>query len=155
MRQLGVEQETVVEQVVGQETVELPPVIVQEVAVQEPVRRYPLRNNRGPPKPYWDQSAHIVIEEPSCYREAVESDEADEWKRSMEEEMESIQKNNTWTLVPLPKGRKAVTCKWVLRVKYDQDGNVDRYKSRLVARGFTQKEGIDYEETFAPVAKFM
>ena len=121
--------------------------------VQEPERRYPLRDRRAP-RPFWDLTAWVAIAEPQSFREAIEGDQGLEWKRSMEEEMESLRKNNTWTLVSLPKGRKAVTCKWVLRIKYDQNGEIDRYKSRLVARGFTQKEGIDYEETFAPVAKF-
>jgi hypothetical protein len=61
--------------------------------------------------------------------------------------------NDTWNLVPLPKGRKLVKCKWVYRTKYASDGPVVRHKACLVAKGFSQVEGIDYHETFSPVAK--
>ena len=61
--------------------------------------------------------------------------------------------NDTWDLVPLPKGIKLVRCKWVYRTKYASDGSVEILKARLVSQGFSQVEGIDYNETFAPVAK--
>ena len=61
--------------------------------------------------------------------------------------------NDTWDLVPLPKGQKLVRCKWVYRTKYGPDGKVDKHKSRLVAKGFSQVEGIDYTETLPPIAK--
>jgi hypothetical protein len=71
----------------------------------------------------------------------------------MNEEMEALHKNKTWDLVKLPNGKKVVGCKWVFTIKYKDDGSVERYKARLVAKGFTQTYGIDYKETFAPVAK--
>nr|KYP40770.1 Retrovirus-related Pol polyprotein from transposon TNT 1-94 [Cajanus cajan] len=71
----------------------------------------------------------------------------------MELEMEALEKNNTWKLVTLPPGKKPVGCKWVYTVKYRADGTIERYKVRLVAKGFTQTYGVDYLETFAPVAK--
>ena len=61
--------------------------------------------------------------------------------------------NGTWELVERPKDRKLVSCKWVFKVKHNADGTVDRYKARLVARGFTQTEGVDYHDTYAPVVK--
>ena len=64
---------------------------------------------------------------------------------------ESILKNNTWELVELPKGKQTIGCKWLYKPKINADGTID--KSRLVEKGYSQKEGIDYEETFAPVAK--
>jgi hypothetical protein len=75
------------------------------------------------------------------------------WKSAMIEEMEALQKNSTWDLVELPEGKKTVGCKWVFTVKHKADGSVERYKARLVAKGYTQTYGIDYHETFAPVAK--
>jgi hypothetical protein len=75
------------------------------------------------------------------------------WSKAMEEEMEALQKNDTWELVPPPYGKKTVGCRWIFTVKHNADGSVSRYKARLVARGFTQTYGIDYDETFAPVAK--
>jgi len=68
----------------------------------------------------------------------------------MDEELSSLQLNQTWTLTPLPTGQKPIRCKWVYKIKYNSDGSVDRYKVRLVAKGYTQIEGVDYSETFSP-----
>lgn len=76
-----------------------------------------------------------------------------EWRVAMEEEYESILKNKTWDLVELPKGKQPISCKWLYKPKFKTDGSIDKNKARLVARGYSQKEGIDYEETFAPIAK--
>ena len=71
----------------------------------------------------------------------------------MNEEYHSLLANDIWDLVPLPKGRKLVRCRWVYTTKFGLDGKVDRHKACLVAKGFSQVEGIEYTETFSPVSK--
>ena len=71
----------------------------------------------------------------------------------MNEELDAFYKNNTWDMVDLPSGQSVVGCRWVYKIKTKADGSVERYKARLVAKGFTQEYSIDYEETFAPVAR--
>jgi hypothetical protein len=76
-----------------------------------------------------------------------------DWDTEINEEYHSLMANDTWDLVPLPKGRKLVRCKWVYKTKYASNESVERHEAQLVAKGFSQVEGIDYNETFAPVAK--
>jgi hypothetical protein len=75
------------------------------------------------------------------------------WESTMQEEYNSLLKNQTWDLVPLPSGRKLVICRWVYRTNSVMDGHISIYKSMLFAKVFQQVHGIDYDETFAPVAK--
>ncbi|CAI7819903.1 unnamed protein product [Closterium sp. NIES-54] len=91
--------------------------------------------------------------EPATLKEALERSDAEEWRKVMESELKSIEENGTWELVELPKGRKAITSKWLFKIKSDADGKMERYKSRLVAKGYQQKEKVDYKELFAPVVK--
>jgi hypothetical protein len=71
----------------------------------------------------------------------------------MEEELQAIEENRTWTLTELPAGRHAIGLKWVFKVKKDKHGAVVRHKARLVVKGYAQRHGIDYDEVFAPVAR--
>ncbi|RVX16840.1 Retrovirus-related Pol polyprotein from transposon RE1 [Vitis vinifera] len=76
-----------------------------------------------------------------------------EWKDAMREEMSALEKNKTWEIVERPKGKNIVDCKWIFTLKYKANGSLERHKTRLVAKGYTQTYGVDYQETFAPVAK--
>ena len=72
----------------------------------------------------------------------------------MIEEYQSIIKNDVWDVVPRPEGKLVVTSKWIYKINHAVDGSIEKYKERFVARGFSQKEGIDYEENFAHVSKY-
>lgn len=71
----------------------------------------------------------------------------------MRHEIDALQADHTWSLVPPPAHKRPIGCKWVYKIKYNSDGSIERYKARLVAKGYSQVEGLDYRETFAPVAK--
>ena len=73
----------------------------------------------------------------------------------MNEEMKSLQKNETWELIECPPRKKPVGCRWIYTVKYKADGSIERFKAILLAKGYTQTYGIDYTETFTPVAKII
>lgn len=85
-------------------------------------------------------AAMITISEPSSFEEARKSAEKDKWDTAMREEIKSLSANGTWTLVPWT-GQRLVDCRWTYKIKFDAGGKVDRYKARLVARGFTQRHG--------------
>ncbi|KAK8597195.1 hypothetical protein V6N12_065671 [Hibiscus sabdariffa] len=93
-------------------------------------------------------------DEPKTYQEAVSSLDSEKWLEAMRSEMDSMSDNQVWTLVEPPEGIKPIGCKWVFKKKTDMDGNVQTYKGRLVAKGYRQIHGIDYDETFSPVAMF-
>ncbi|XP_040938088.1 uncharacterized mitochondrial protein AtMg00820-like [Gossypium hirsutum] len=96
------------------------------------------------------ERAHVSQEEPGCFEDA----EAHEgWRQVMFDEIAMIEQNQTWELVPRPDKRKVIGVKWVYRAKQNADGSLNKLKSRLVVKGFSQKYGLDYMETFAPVAR--
>jgi transposase InsO family protein len=128
----------------------------QQQDEQEPAepQRYPARERRRPDD-WWRASALMAASsEPATLKEALDSDQAEEWRRAMDEEMASLSSNNTWTLEPIPTGARPIPVKWVFKLKKDVFGNIDRYKARLVAKGFRQQEGVDFDEVFAPVGKY-
>ena len=91
--------------------------------------------------------------EPSCYEEAMSDEHKNHWLEAMEDEMNSLHENNTFELVKLPKGKKALKNKWVYRLKSEENSSQPRYKARLVVKAFSQKQGIDFDEIFSPVVK--
>jgi hypothetical protein len=95
-----------------------------------------------------------VFDTPSNYKQATTGTEREKWKSSIQEELQSIYENNVWELVPKPPDAKPIGCRYIFTKKLDEHGNVARYKSRLVAKGYAQRYGVDFEETYAPVAKF-
>ncbi|GBN68868.1 Retrovirus-related Pol polyprotein from transposon TNT 1-94 [Araneus ventricosus] len=92
--------------------------------------------------------------EPDTYKEAIASKESSEWLAAMKEEMDSLEANNTWKLVNLPQDRKAIGSRWVYKIKKNADGTVQRFKTRLVAKCYSQKVGVDFNETFSPVVRW-
>jgi len=88
--------------------------------------------------------------EPRTYEEAAEHPG---WTEAMQKEILALQTNNTWDVVDLPKGKKAISCKWVDKTKLKSDGTLERLNARLVIRGFIQQYGIDYQDVFSPVVK--
>ena len=96
---------------------------------------------------------NIGVDEPTTYREAQNSNDWDQWKKAMDDEMNSLQEKKVIEIVDRPENRKVISCKWVYRIKRDSKGNINRYKARLVARGFTQVYGLDYMDTYAPVTR--
>lgn len=113
------------------------------------------RCNKGQkPDRFGDYAYSSKVEfEPKTFKQAMNCAEAIKWKKAMEEEIRSINQNKTWDLVKLPSNKKAIGCKWVYKIKRDENGQVCSYKARLVAQGFSQKYGEDYDEVFAPVAR--
>ena len=90
--------------------------------------------------------------EPKSYGQAILDPR---WRDTMAAKIATLEANHTWTLTLLPSHKKPIGCKWVYKIKHKSDVSVERYKARLVARGFTQKEGLDYIETFTPVSKMV
>jgi len=115
----------------------------------ETAPRYVLRDRQSLRPPDRLGFAGTVLSEPTSYRDAIQHQE---WQHAMAEEIAALERTGTWDLVPIPAHVHPITCKWVYKVKTRSDGSLECYKARLVARGFQQEHGRDYDETFAPVA---
>ena len=96
----------------------------------------------------------MISDEPKTYEEAVTGNEREQWIKAMDDEMQALHENNTWVLTELPPHKSTIGGKWVYKKKLNKDGHVERYKARYVAKGYSQVEGVDYNETFAPVVKY-
>ncbi|CAJ2644822.1 unnamed protein product [Trifolium pratense] len=134
----------------------------QDVVTENPahVTQEPRRSNRIRQEP--ERYRYLISEqgdvllmdqdEPVTYQEAITGPESEKWLEAMKSEMDSMYTNQVWNLVEAPDGVKPIGCKWVFKKKTDIDGKVQTYKARLVAKGFKQIHGVDYDETFSPVA---
>ncbi|KAJ9561120.1 hypothetical protein OSB04_006280 [Centaurea solstitialis] len=100
-----------------------------------------------------DFLTYMVESEPKTYREAVTSSEGPQWKEAIKSEIDSILQNHTWELVDLPPGCKPLGYRWIFKKKMKTDGTIDKYKARLVIKGYRQKEGLDYFDTYSPVTR--
>lgn len=112
----------------------------------------PFRKSKRPNKLTYNAFMSRIL-----YFEPINVDEAlkkQAWKDAMMEEYHSILKNDVWDIVRRPKGKSIVSSKWLFKIKYAADGSIEKHKACFVARGFSQKEGINYKETFAPVARY-
>jgi len=98
-------------------------------------------------------SSELTENEPDTVNDALNCRDRMHWKQAMKEEIESFNKNKVFTLVDLPAGAKKVTCRWVFKIKKNALGQIERYKARLVARGFSQRPGVDYDSSYAPVMR--
>jgi hypothetical protein len=131
------------------------------VPQQDGRRERPQKQCKEWPCDWWvatkevERATIAFSEEPQTVEEVLNCEDAKKWEMAMQEEYDFLVVNNTWSLVPLPKGRKPISCKWVFKIKHGVHSEVECYKIRLVARGFTQTFGVDYNETFAPVTKFV
>nr|XP_016486180.1 PREDICTED: uncharacterized mitochondrial protein AtMg00820-like [Nicotiana tabacum] len=92
----------------------------------------------------------VVAKEPQTINKALSSPE---WLAAMQEEINTLHQNKTWTLVPKAPSMNIVGSRWVFKTKLKDDGSIDRYKSKLVAKGYSELEGVDFEETFSRVVK--
>ena len=118
--------------------------------------RYPLANyvSHHIYKPAYRSfvAQHSVVIEPRSYSEAVAHPE---WQETMSSKLQALQANDTWSLTPLSTGKTPIGCRWVYKIKHRSDGSIKRYKALLVVKGFTQLEGVDYQDTFSPTAKII
>ena len=90
--------------------------------------------------------------DPTSFEEVMRNAHSSKWLEAMEDEIKSMKTNGVWKLEIISKEAKTVGCKYGYKIKHDSKGNIERFEARLVAKGFTQREGIDYNETFSPVS---
>ena len=118
----------------------------------------PVREQRKPSRFRDDDDDDCLLvnsemEEPKTVHEALDGEQSSQWREAMESEYSSLLKNDTWDIVPPPEGKNIVGSRWVLKVKCGENGSVNRFKARLVAQGYSQVQGVDYDAVFSPVAR--
>ena len=96
---------------------------------------------------------YMLEDEPQSFKEAISTPKAPFWKEAVNSEIESILQNHTWELVDLPRGCKPLGYKWIFKRKLKADGSIDKYKARPVVKGYKQKEGVDYFDTYSHVTR--
>lgn len=117
--------------------------------------RYPVRYRKQKQFPdFVCFSVSVDDQEPNTFKAAMSSANKNLWKKAVKDELDALERNQTWDLVDLPAGKNLVQSKWVFKIKRDENGQAVKFKARLVAKGFTQRHGIDYNETFSPVVRF-
>ena len=100
-----------------------------------------------------DYIVYLMDDTPTTIEETYSSPDADLWKETVQSEMDCIMSNETWEIVDRPYGCKPIGCKWVFKKKLRPDGTIKRYKAKLVAKGYTQKKGGDFFDTYSPIAR--
>jgi len=138
----------------------------EEVEMESPEEEEPFTRTRNPPGYLKDYITRREAEENdlqnglAMFNTSIDPSNFDEasklkvWREAMKQEIEVIESNNTWELTDLPTGCKKIGVKWIYKTKLNEKGEVEKYKARLVAKGYAQKLGIDYNEVFAPVARW-
>ena len=126
---------------------------LREGALEEPLT-CGLRPREAIKIPLRYQACTVTYDPPRDYKDALSCDDADLWKQAIREELAAHSKNKTWSVCELPEGRKPIGFKWVFIIKNLDKGDMQRYKARLCAQGFSQRIGIDYDEVFSPVVHF-
>lgn len=94
------------------------------------------------------------ISDPLTVEEALSGTDSEHWKAAMDEEYQSLLENKTWEMTTLPENKRPIPCKWVFKTKTNENGEIVRYKARLVIKGCSQKPGVDYTEVFSPVIRY-
>lgn len=113
-----------------------------------------LRDRKSIKRPARYEANFVEVDTPTSYEEAMSCENANHWRRAVDEELKAHELNGTWTYEDLPNGKKLIGFKWVFKKKDCVDGRTHQYKARLCAKGFTQKPGVDFQEIFAPVARY-
>ena len=94
----------------------------------------------------------VMEDDPINFHQTMESSNSQKWIDAMNEEIKSMKDNDVWDIILFPEGAKLIGCKWIFKTKRDSKGNVERYKAHFVVKGFTQKEDINYKETFSLIS---